>query len=79
MRTVVSDKAVFEKDPDRGELVLVALVPDGERSAAELLEEVRGRMGFEARVIDEPAWVDPPGQEELRTVRLLDPRRLFLE
>ncbi len=79
VRTVVSDLAVFEKDPDSGELVLVALVPDGERSFSSRLEEVRGLMGFEPRVVDEPAWVDPPGAEELRTIRLLDPRRSFLE
>lgn len=76
---VVSDRAVFEKEPGGESLRLVAIMPDGDKTREEAVRDVRGRVGWELDIPAEPVWVEPPTAEELRAVRLFDPRRAFLD
>lgn len=77
--TVVCDKGVFEKRPGHEELVLVSLVPDGDKAKEKVVEEIRGLLGWEPKVAPELEWVQLPTPEELQTIRILDPRRAFLK
>jgi acyl CoA:acetate/3-ketoacid CoA transferase beta subunit len=77
--TVVCDKGVFEKPPGHEELVLKALVPDGDKSKQDVVEEIKGLLGWEPKVVPEPGWIEMPTPEELMTIRILDPRRAFLK
>ncbi|MBN2492949.1 MAG: glutaconate CoA-transferase [Deltaproteobacteria bacterium] len=79
---VVSDKAVFERDPASGELVLVSLVPQGAPGDGDLasrLEEVESLLGWKPRLAPELGWTAEPDAESLCALRLLDPRRAFLK
>jgi acyl CoA:acetate/3-ketoacid CoA transferase alpha subunit/acyl CoA:acetate/3-ketoacid CoA transferase beta subunit len=77
--TVVCDRGVFEKPPGHEELVLTALVPEGDKSKQEVVEEIKGLLGWEPKVASELGWVDLPTPEELKSIRILDPRRAFLK
>jgi acyl CoA:acetate/3-ketoacid CoA transferase beta subunit len=77
--TVVCDQGVFEKQPGREELVLVALVPEGGKSKPERVEQIKALLGWEPKVAPELDWVELPTAEELKAIRMLDPRRAFLK
>jgi glutaconate CoA-transferase subunit B len=71
---VVTDKALLEVDPERGELVLSALYPGVQVS--EVKQGVGWPLGCRSRV----DVVDPPTERELYLLReVLDPQRLYLK
>lgn len=70
---VVTDKAVFDFEPETGAMRLVSLHP------GVLLDEVLDRMGFRPLVPDSPKITPTPGDEELRLLReAVDPNHLLL-
>jgi hypothetical protein len=73
---VVSDLGVYEKPLGAGELVLTR-VPAG-RPEAEAVRAAREACGWELRVAPTLVRLSPPEPDELRLVRLFDPRRYFL-
>jgi glutaconate CoA-transferase, subunit B len=71
---VVTDKAVLEPDPARGELVLSALYPGVD------IAEVHAVVGWQLRSRSRLAQVEPPSERELYLLReVLDPKRLYLK
>ncbi|MCA1831180.1 MAG: hypothetical protein LC750_00265 [Actinobacteria bacterium] len=70
--TLVSTLGVYEKD--RRELVLTAVFGS---DTDEAVRECRERCGWDLRVARDVASVAPPTTEELRTLRLLDPKGWF--
>ncbi len=71
---VITDKAVLEADPKKGELVLAALYP-GVRP-----EEVRAGVGWELRTRTTLLELPPPTARDLQLLReVLDPRKLYLK
>ena len=74
--TVVSDLGVYEKPDEHGELVLTGLFAG--RPEAEAVAAAREACGWELRVAPSLRRVEPPAPEELRLVRLFDPRRYFI-
>ncbi|MGH7614812.1 MAG: CoA-transferase subunit beta [Gemmatimonadales bacterium] len=71
---VITDKAVLEVDPKKGELVLAALYP-GVRP-----EAVRAGVGWELRTRTTLLELPPPTARELQLLReVLDPRKLYLK
>ena len=74
--TVVSDLGVFEKRDAHGELVLTGVLGEGPEPA--LVETARQRCGWELRVAPSLRRFAPPTGDELRLMRMLDPRRYFL-
>jgi glutaconate CoA-transferase, subunit B len=71
---VITDKAVLERDPETGELVLAALYP-GIHAA-----EVEAGVGWALRTRSRLAEVAPPSDLELHLMReVLDPKRLYLK
>jgi hypothetical protein len=73
--TVVSDLGVYQK-PDDGELVLTGVFAN--RPEADAVSAARDACGWDLRVAPTLRRFDPPSAEELRLVRLFDPRRYFL-
>lgn len=73
---VVSDLGVYEKADPHGELVLTAVF--AHRAEAEAVQAAREACGWELRVAPGLTRLAPPTVEELRLVRLFDPRRYFL-
>jgi len=69
---VVSTLGVYEKD--QGELVLTRVFGDDRVAAA---RECRERCGWDLRVARDLAIVPAPSREELRTLRVMDPRGWF--
>lgn len=73
---VVSDRAIYEKLEGGGELVLTGLLGDGPE--AEQVAAARASCGWDVKVADRLRPAVRPTTEELRLVRLFDPRRYFL-
>ncbi|MBI3636496.1 MAG: glutaconate CoA-transferase, partial [Candidatus Rokubacteria bacterium] len=76
VRSVVSDLGVFRKSPDGDELVLTGVFGAG--AVEPLVRAAREACGWDLRVAPGIERVVPPTLEELRLVRLFDPRRYFL-
>jgi len=74
--TVVSDLGVLAKREPHGELVLTGVL--GEGPEAPLVQAARERCGWDLAVAPSLRRFPPPTPEELRLVRMLDPRRYFL-
>jgi acyl CoA:acetate/3-ketoacid CoA transferase alpha subunit len=74
--TVVSDLGVYAKTEPAGELVLTGVFAG--RPEAEAVAAARAACGWDLRVAPALQRIDPPTPEELRLVRLFDPRRYFL-
>ncbi len=69
---VVSDKAIFRFEQDRGEMVLSSVHP------GVTVEEVRAEVGWPLRVAADLAVTDPPTPGELRIIRQhLDPQGIY--
>ncbi|OZM72083.1 glutaconate CoA-transferase [Amycolatopsis antarctica] len=77
VRTVVTPAAVFERDPDRFVLTGIVGTP-GPGGVREAVAAIRAECEWEFEVAAEPAVHPVPGAEELRALRLFDPRRHFL-
>jgi len=74
--TVVSDLGVYEKADEHAELVLTG-IPAGRPETA-LVQSAREACGWDLKVAPRLRRFEPPTVEELRLVRLFDPRRYFL-
>src|SRR5262245_2326144 len=74
--TVVSDLGVYEKPDDDGELMLTGVFAN--RPEADAVIAAREACGWPLHVASALRRFDPPSPEELRLVRLFDPRRYFL-
>jgi acyl CoA:acetate/3-ketoacid CoA transferase beta subunit len=74
--TVVSDLGVFAKRAPHGELVLVGVL--GEGPEATLVQAARERCGWDLAVAPTLRRFAPPQADELRLIRMFDPRRYFL-
>jgi len=74
--TVVSDLGVYEKADEHAELVLTG-IPAG-KPETELVQAAREACGWDLKVAPRLRRFEPPTVEELRLVRLFDPRRYFL-
>jgi hypothetical protein len=73
---VVSDLGVYEKSEPHGTLVLTAV--HAGRPEAEAVQAAREGCGWDLAVAPALRRIDPPTPEELRLVRVFDPRRYFL-
>jgi acyl CoA:acetate/3-ketoacid CoA transferase alpha subunit/acyl CoA:acetate/3-ketoacid CoA transferase beta subunit len=76
VRTVVSDVGVYQKLEEHGELILTGTYAG--KSESEAVKTARARCGWELRVAPALRRFDPPEPDELRLIRLFDPRRYFL-
>jgi acyl CoA:acetate/3-ketoacid CoA transferase beta subunit len=74
--TVVSDLGVFAKREPHGELVLTGLLGDGPEAAQ--VQTVRERCGWDLTVAPALRRFEAPTLDELRLVRMFDPRRYFI-
>jgi len=74
--TVVSDLGVFVKGEPHGELILTGVL--GEGSEATLVRAARERCGWDLAVAPSLRRFEPATPDELRIIRMLDPRRYFL-
>ncbi|MBI4241092.1 MAG: glutaconate CoA-transferase, partial [Candidatus Rokubacteria bacterium] len=73
---VVSDLGVYEKASEYDELVLTGIwsgTPE-----AETVARAREACGWDLKVARELRRVEPPQADELKLIRLFDPRRYFL-
>jgi acyl CoA:acetate/3-ketoacid CoA transferase alpha subunit len=75
---LVSDRGIFEKPPGKEDLRLTACFLFPDRSRDELVAEIRAHCGWNLRVASELREVPPPDSEDLRVLRLLDPRGNFI-
>ena len=76
VRTVVSDKGVYEKPDEHGDLQLTGLF--GDRPEADGVRAAREACGWELQVAQTLRRFEAPTADELALVRLFDPRRYFL-
>jgi acyl CoA:acetate/3-ketoacid CoA transferase beta subunit len=80
VKTLVSNFGVFEKVGEDEELSLTAYYPNPKLATAEeKVREVKAHCGWDLKVAPNVQEMAPPTLDELRILRLLDPRKLFLE
>ena len=77
VRTIVTDLAVFERNPE-DRFVLAALLPEAGATVSEGIEKVRSRTGWEFDTAADLAFQPAPSQAELDTLRVFDPDLHFL-
>lgn len=76
--TLVSDMGVFRRPREDGEFVLTACLADsGADSLADRVNRIKEKCGWELKVADTVAVIDPPDAKELKMLRMLDPQRYF--
>ena len=75
--TVVSNLGVYTKAEPEGELVLSGVYAEGPEREA--VAAARAACGWELRVAPALRRFEPPSPDELRLIRLFDPRRYFLD
>jgi acyl CoA:acetate/3-ketoacid CoA transferase alpha subunit/acyl CoA:acetate/3-ketoacid CoA transferase beta subunit len=78
VRTVVSDIGVMEKPEGAQELVLTGYFPRPGESEEDIVRHIRGRCGWDLKTADNLDELDVPDQEELKLLRIFDPKRQFL-
>jgi acyl CoA:acetate/3-ketoacid CoA transferase beta subunit len=76
VRTVVSDHGVYEKRDEHGELIFTGIFPG--KLEAEAVQAAKAACGWDLKVAPTLRRFDPPEPDELRLIRLFDPRRYFL-
>ncbi|MFO8058741.1 MAG: hypothetical protein R6V10_15750, partial [bacterium] len=75
--TLVTDYGVFEKEPGESELVLTGYFEKPDMEEQEIVEKIKERCGWELATGPLEAY-PPPSEDELKLLRILDPRRQFL-
>ncbi|MFC1925401.1 CoA-transferase [Chloroflexota bacterium] len=79
VRAVVSNKGIFERSAGE-ELVLTGYFPNPKLSnLEEIIEDIKKGCGWNLKVSPKLEEIAPPGFEELMTLRLLDPKGLFIK
>ncbi len=76
VRTVVSDRGVYEKEHEDGALRLTGVF--GNRPEAQAVEAARAACGWDLAVAPQLRRFETPTADELALIRLFDPRRYFL-
>jgi acyl CoA:acetate/3-ketoacid CoA transferase beta subunit len=77
---VVTDLGVFEKLPGEDTLTLTGYYANsGFKDAGEAVESIADKCGWELAVAEDLEVIEAPTLDELRDIRLFDPRRYFLD
>ena len=70
---VITDKAIFDFEPESKEMRLLSIHPGN------TLEDVLGNMGFAPQVPAYVPFTEPPTAEQLRLIReVIDPTRMYM-
>src|SRR5512136_481764 len=70
---VITDKAIFDFEPESKEMRLLSIHPGN------TLDEVLSTMGFTPRVPANVPFTEPPTAEQLRLIReVIDPNRMYM-
>jgi len=76
VQRVVSTHGVYERRD--GELVLAAIFEAAGDDPRDVIDAIRERCGFELRIADDLASLPRASDEEVATLRVFDPERVFL-
>ncbi len=77
VKALVTDSGVFEKEPGKNELILTGYFEKPGSDEKEIVEGIQKRCGWELYAGPLEAY-PPPSEDELKLLRVLDPRRQFL-
>lgn len=78
VRTLVTDRAVFEKKKDEATFTLTRLSLPAGKGELEALAEVRANCGWQVQVSPDLTILEEPSLSQLKDLRIFDPRRHFL-
>jgi acyl CoA:acetate/3-ketoacid CoA transferase alpha subunit/acyl CoA:acetate/3-ketoacid CoA transferase beta subunit len=78
VKTLVTDLGILEKVGAGKTFVLTAYF-EGNGSASQAIEKIKARCGWELEISDQLEAVKPPHDEEIKDIRIFDPKRYFLE
>ncbi len=80
VRTLVSTMGIFEKPEGGNEFILTRYFKDrGNRSREEIIRDIRENCGWDLKIAAEAQEVSAPTAEELRLLRVFDPKRFYLK
>lgn len=72
----VTDRGIWEKE---GETLTLTGYFGEKKDEPQVLDQIRSRCGWELKISDRVKPLDPPTWEELKDIRLFDPKGFFLE
>ncbi len=78
VRALVSDLGVMRKPEGQDELVLTEFFPEPGASAEDTIQKIKSHCGWPLKIAASPVPVEPPSLDELKLLRIFDPRRQFL-
>lgn len=78
VRSVVSELGLMQKPEGSDELILTGYYPAPGSSEAETIRRIKDNCGWDLKVADRPLPIPPPDLDELKLLRIFDPRRQFL-
>lgn len=78
VRVVASDFGILEKPEGHQELILTGYFPLPGKNADELIADIKANCGWPLQVSPQVAEIAPPAADELKLLRIFDPRRQFL-
>lgn len=80
VRILVSTMGVFEKPDGGDEFILTRYFADrANRRREDIIRDIRENCGWDLKVAPDPVAVAPPSPEELRLLRIFDPKRFYLK
>jgi len=80
VRTLISTMGVFEKLDGDEEFTLTKYLADREGlSTEETIRKIKAACGWNLKVARDPQEVPPPTVEELRLLRVFDPKKYYIK
>ena len=80
VKSLVSTQGVFEKlDNDKEFTLTKYCLSPGFASAEDAVRDIREQCGWNLKVVGTPARISPPRRDELRLLRIFDPKRFYLK
>jgi acyl CoA:acetate/3-ketoacid CoA transferase beta subunit len=78
VRTIVTSKAVLERDAEDAPFRIASVMPAGAQTLAGALADIKVDCGWSLAECADVAFEAPPTDDELATLRMFDPQRTFL-
>jgi len=76
--TIISSMGIFKKNQSSDEFILESYFPDPDLTDKDqIINKIKNNCGWELKISKDVSEIDAPFNEELLTLRILDPKQIF--